>query len=118
MDTGKLQATALRLVDKFGVTVELLSCVDVLPADPLKPWRNDKLQTAHTVRAAYAVATITGLDGVQREKEVFYVPASGLTFVLDSNLLLKDGNVFWNIRSVKPISVQGVPLLYILEVEK
>ena len=118
MDVTKLQATALRLVDKFGVTVELLVCTDDPLADPLKPWRNDKLQTPHTVRAAFATTTITDPGGVQREKEVYYVAASGLTVSLDSNLLLKDGNTVWTVRRVQATTVQGLPVLYTLEVEK
>ena len=114
-----LQATAARLITKFGGTLTVTES-GVSTADPTKPWIVTADDTAHTVdlvREGYDVLEINGTT-VRSGDRKYLLAARNLTFTPKGGDRVVDSGETFEILRVEAISPGGTAILFTLHTRK
>lgn len=129
-DYAKLAATALRLINNAGRTMEIHK-LDTTPADNARPWRSNEAP-----RATAEVVTVKGvfvhLDSLidlgmhrkpdkgdtRRDTELIMVAAKGIAADLMTFDEVDDGGKRLKIERVQLLKTGDVPLIFAFEVKR
>ena len=114
----RLQATALRLIVKYGRDVTLQFATDAAPPDAARPWEpaSPTLTAPHVARAVVFPVEQQFVDGtvVLGTDQQAILAAKGLPGVPDPKTVFLDGTTPYRVIKVDPIKTGPIPLVYTL----
>lgn len=111
----RLQATALRLIAKYGRDVTLQFATDAAPPDPTRPWDPaDPVLVSYATRAVVFPVEQQFVDGtvVLGTDEQALVAASGLPAAPDPKTVFLDGAIQYGVVKVEPVRTGPLPIIY------